>query len=136
MELKDVLYQRRSVRKFTEEPVSDADLDALLHAAQSGPSAVDHRPWFFYAVTAPDTLAQLRGASRFSRMESPLNIVVCGDMDRALPAQLADYWVQDCSAAVENILLQAVDLGLGAVWCGIYLQQAAMRNVAECLHLP
>ena len=72
---------------------------------------------------------------KFTKMQAPLAIVVCGNLSHALPMQLADYWIQDCSAATENILLRATDLGLGAVWCGIHPQKRAEQKVAEILGL-
>lgn len=133
MEVKEALLARRSVRKFTEEPVSEADISELLHAAMSGPSACNMTPWEFYVVTAGDKLEALRSATRFSKIKAPLAIIVCGDKLRSLPGALSEFWVQDCSAATENILLRAVDLGLGAVWCGIYPQKAAVKKVGEIL---
>lgn len=135
MEVKEALLCRRSVRKYTEAPVSEEDVSELMHAAMSGPSAVNVCPWEFYAVTNPDTLAVLRKASRFTNMNAPLAIIVCGNLSRTLPLGLSDFWVQDCSAATENILLRAVDLGLGTVWCGIYPQKKAVENVSEALGL-
>lgn len=136
MELKDALLRRRSVRKYTDEAVSDEMISELMHAAMSGPSACNKVPWEFYAVTAPEVLEKLRKASRFTNMKAPLAIIVCGNLSRALPMQMAEYWVQDCSAATENILLRAVDLGLGSCWCGIHPQQRAVENVREMLGLP
>lgn len=135
MELKEVLLKRRSVRKYTEEAVSQEDILELLHAAMSGPSACNKRPWEFYVITNEELLGKLRGASMFTKMKAPLAIVVCGNLERALPAKMADYWIQDCSAATENILLRATDLGLGAVWCGIYPQKRAEKKVREILGL-
>ena len=63
-------------------------------------------------------------------------IIVAGSRSRMLPMQLADFWVQDCSAATENILLRAVELGLGTVWCGVYPQKTAVKKVSEILGLP
>lgn len=133
MELEDVLLKRRSVRKFTEEPVSDEMIEELLHAAMSGPSACNKKPWEFYVVTNEQVLEELKSASRFSRFSAKLAIIVCGNLSRALPMQLADYWIQDCSAATENILLRATDLGLGAVWCGIHPQKRPEEKVRKCL---
>ena len=135
MELKEVLLKRRSVRKFTEEPVSDEMIQELLHAAMSGPSACNKRPWAFYVVTNPEKLEELKGASRFTKMSAKLAIIVCGDLEKALPMEMANYWIQDCSAAIENILLRVTDLGLGAVWCGIYPQERAAERVKEILNL-
>lgn len=135
MDVKEALLQRRSVRRFTPEAVSPEDVEALLRAAMSGPSACNRQPWFFCAVTRPEKLEELMAASRFTKIRAPLALVVCGDLTRALPEPHAEFWVQDCSAATENILLRAVELGLGAVWCGIYPQQAPQRAVRRMLEL-
>ncbi len=135
MELQDVLQNRRSIRKYTEEPVSKEDIDLLMHAAMSGPSACNKTPWEFYVITDEAVLEKLRNASRYSKIYAPLAIVVCGSLSRALPSQLAPYWIQDCSAATENILLAATDLGLGTVWCGIHPQKRAEERVREALGL-
>ncbi len=133
MELKEALLKRRSVRKFTEQPVSDEMIEELLHAAMSGPSACNRKPWEFYVVTNEQVLEELKIASKFSRFSARLAVVVCGNLSRALPMHLADYWIQDCSAATENILLRATDLGLGAVWCGIHPQKRAEEKVRKAL---
>ena len=135
MEVREALQKRRSIRKFTQEAVPEELVEALLHAAMSGPSACNRKPWEFWAVTNPEALEALRKASRFTNYQSKLAIIVAGNLSRALPQQLADYWVQDCSAATENILLQATELGLGAVWCGIYPQKRAEQRVRELLGL-
>ena len=136
MELKEVLLKRRSVRKFTEEPVSEEMIEELMHAAMSGPSACNKRPWDFYVVTNGEKLDELKGATRFTNFSSKLAIIVCGNLSRALPVQLAPYWIQDCSAATENILLRVTDLGLGAVWCGIHPQKRAEERVRKILDIP
>lgn len=135
MELQEVLQRRRSIRKYTEEPVSKEEIDLLMHAAMSGPSACNKMPWEFYVVTDEAVLEKLRNASRYSKIYAPLAIVVCGSLSRALPSQLAPYWIQDCSASTENILLAATDLGLGTVWCGIHPQKRAEERVREALGL-
>ena len=133
MELKEALLKRRSVRKFTDEPVSEEMIQQLLHAAMSGPSACNMRPWEFYVVRDPETLAALRGCIHFGKMKSKLAIVVCGNLRHALPMQASEFWIQDCSAATENILLQATDLGLGAVWCGVHPQKRPVNAVRKAL---
>lgn len=135
MELKDALLKRRSVREFTSDDVKNEDIEEILHAAMSGPSACNRKPWDFYVVKNEEILAKLRLASRFSNIKSKLAIVVCGNLSKALPLQLAEYWIQDCSAATENILLRVVDLNLGAVWCGIYPQKRPIDKVKEALNL-
>ena len=135
MELKDVLKNRRSVRKFKSDPISSEHIEEILQAAMSGPSACNRCPWEFFVVTNEEVIEKLRGASRFTQMSAPLAIVVCGNLSRALPLSLGAYWIQDCSAATENILLRVTDLGLGAVWCGIHPQKRAQKRVCEILQL-
>ena len=117
MEVKDALLKRRSIRKFKDEPISQEIIEELLIAAMSAPSACNKRPWEFYIITNKDKLQELKKASRFARYDAPLAIVVCGNLSHALPLSFSSYWIQDCSAATQNILLRVTDLGLGAVWC-------------------
>lgn len=136
MELKEALLKRRSIRKFTEEPVSQEMIKELLHAAMSGPSACNRRPWEFYVVTDEQILEELKSSTMFTKISAKLAIVVCGNLSRALPMGMSEYWVQDCSAATENILLRATDLGLGAVWCGVHPQKRGVEKVRKILGIP
>ena len=136
MELKEVLLKRRSVRKFTDEKVTDEHIDELLHAAMSGPSACNKTPWEFYVIRNTEKLGAVKKSSLFSRFNSSLAIVVAGNTSRALPTPLTEYWIQDCSAAIENILLRATDLGLGTVWCGAYPQKRVEDNLHSTLEMP
>ena len=134
MELKEALQRRRSVRKFTDEKVSEEDINELLHAAMSGPSAVNKKPWDFYVITDEEMLEKVRKhCAPFGKFKSPLAIVVCGNLLKALPLNLSTYWIQDCSAATENILLRACDLGLGAVWCGAYPVKASVKSTRKTI---
>lgn len=136
MELKEALLKRRSIRKYKDIPVTDEQIDELLHAAMSGPSACNKTPWEFYVVKNGPMLDNVKKSSLFARFNSPLVIVVCGNLERALPTPITEYWVQDCAVAIENILLRAVDLGLGTVWCGAYPHARVVSNLQECLGLP
>lgn len=136
MELKDVMLKRRSVRKFKKDLVSFEQIDTLLHYGMSGPSACNKQTWEFYVVTNKDKLKELRDSSRYTNMASPLNIIVCGALDRSLPLESSEFWIQDCSAAIENILLGVTDLGLGAVWCGLHPKKEAIKKVREILNIP
>jgi hypothetical protein len=135
MEVREALQKRRSIRKYTEDAVSKEQLDELLHAAMSGPSACNRTPWDFYVVTDPEVLKKLREAAKFSKITAPAAIVVCGNLSKALPMQYASYWIQDCSAATENILLAATELGLGSLWCGVHPQKHAEKRIADILGL-
>lgn len=136
MEVKEALLKRRSIRKFEDTPVKEEDILELLHAGMSGPSAVNKRPWEFYVVTNKEKLLELKKSSPFSKIEAPIAIIVCGNLLRTLPLKLADYWIQDCSASTENILLRATDLGLGAVWCGAHPQKGAVKAIRKVLNVP
>ena len=117
MEAYEAIITRRTIRKYTDEKVSDDVIKELLSAAMSGPSAVNQRPWQFIVVTDRAQLEALADAIKTGRYlkNSPLAIVVCGDMELE---KAKGYWVQDCSIASQNILLTAHAKGLGAVWVG------------------
>ena len=136
MELKDVMLKRRSIRKYKGESISDDMINQLLHYAMSGPSACNKRPWHFYVITNEDVLVAIEKSGRYTKHHSPLKIIVCGDLEKALPKQMAEYWIQDCSSAIENILLGVTDMGLGACWEGAYPQEIVVYNLRKILSLP
>ena len=129
------ILKRRSVRKFKDTSVPRELIDGLLEAAMAAPSACNRRPVDFYVITNGEKLTELSNAGRFTRMKSPLIIVVVGNLSRALPLQLADYWIHDAAAASENILIQATLMGLGSCWCGIHPQKRMMKKISEILGL-
>jgi nitroreductase len=135
MELEEAMLKRRSVREFLDKEVTDELTEKLLQYAMAGPSACNKRPWEFYVIKSPEILEKFRKSARYTDYSSPLNIIVAGNTKHALPLQLSDFWIQDCSAAIENILLGAVSLGLGSCWCGLYPQKRAVKNVQEILGL-
>ena len=131
-----LLKARRSVRAFTAEPLPVPTLRALLEAAMAAPSACASDPWEFVVVTAPETLAQLRDKLLFARYVAPAAIVVCGNVAVANNSVARHYWVQDCAAALENLLIAATGLGLGAVWIGLYPMEAPQAAVRAILGIP
>lgn len=135
MEVNECMYKRRSIREFTNEDVSRDDVDLLLNYAMSGPSACNKKPWEFMVVKNNELLEKLRGVTRFTNIVSPLIIVVCGNMNFALKSKMKDFWIQDCSAAIENILLGATSLNLGSCWCGIYPIESSYKAVQNILNL-
>ena len=134
----ETIMTRTSIRSFTDRAVSADTIEMLLRAGMAAPTAVNKQPWHFVVVNDRAKLDELGGNGRQSQMwkESPLAIVVCGDMDKALEGPAQAFWVQDCSAATENILLAAHALGLGAVWTGCYPMEERMANVSQVLNLP
>ena len=133
METLQAIKTRRSVRKFTEELVKDEELDILMHAAMAAPSAMDHRPWEFYVIKGEETKQKVRDSMMFGKYKSPVIIIVCLNETKALPLVAHDTSYSDLSAAIENILLAAVDLGLGAVWCAIYPNKSSIKAVKKAI---
>ncbi len=113
-----MLHKRRSIRTFTEEPVSREDIKVLLQAAMVAPSAHNSQDWQFIVVDDKELLYEVPLINPYARMarRAPLGILVCGDLQAE---KAKGFWLQDCCAAIENILLAATGLGLGAVWTGI-----------------
>lgn len=142
MEERNEAYQnivtRKSIRLYSDEPVSAADTDALLHAGMSAPTGVNRQPWEFIAVDDAAVKERLAEALPYAKMaaHAPLVIVVCGNSERFLEGDDATLWVQDVSAASENILLAAHALGLGAVWTCLYPHADRMKAAAEILNIP
>lgn len=124
---------RRSVRHYTNEPVSEEHIERLLTAAMQAPSANNQQPWEFIVVQDKDTLTHLSLASRGAWMlaDAPLAIVVVMREDGRSPMMAP----QDCAAATENILLEAVALGLGAVWIGVYPIAERTAYVNDALNI-
>jgi nitroreductase len=129
------ILQRRSIRKYTNQNVSDEDIKDLLHAGMAAPSAGNQRPWHFIVVRNRETLEQLAGVSPYAGCvkEAPVAIVVCGDLHLEVHK---GFWVQDCAAAVENILICIEERGLGSVWIGLYPLQDRMIRVRQILDVP
>lgn len=129
------MLKRRSVRDFTDAEIDDGIIEQLLKSAMAAPSARNMQPWMFYVVKNKELQEKLRHVSRYSNMNSALMIVVAGDDKRSLGHRINDYWIQDCSAAAENILLAAAALGVGSCWCGLFPQATPVKRVRELLQL-
>jgi nitroreductase len=122
MTVTEAIRSRRSIRRFKPNVlVTDDQLNLLLEAAMLAPSACNSRPWEFIAIRSKSIFKQLQAAHPYAGMlaTATLAIVVCG-LPEAQSGISQGYFPQDCAAATENILLQAVELGLGACWCGVY----------------
>jgi nitroreductase len=130
------IFSRRSIRRFTPEKVSEAQIKSLLEAAMAAPTAMNMKPWHFVVVDDPSKMAELRKILPFGKMDAPLAISVCGNMQSIRRAVLERFWIQDCSAATENLLLAANAMGLGAVWCGVHPINRLEASVSRVLELP
>jgi nitroreductase len=134
----EVIHSRKSVRNYTGVPATKEELQILLEAGMAAPSAVDRRPWAFVVVTDEKLLNKLAEGLPHSKMivKAKAAIVVCGVLDKTLEGESQAFWVQDCSAATENILLAAEAIGLGAVWTGMYPSKERMDYVRSVLGIP
>jgi nitroreductase len=132
----NTILSRRSIRKYTQQAVSEEQLNQLLKAGMAAPSAMNGRPWEFIVVTEADPLAALRKCTRFSNYIVPAAIILCGSPFLGLKLVSEKYWIQDCSAAAENILIAATGMGLGSVWIGVYPNAGNMKNVSAALNIP
>lgn len=132
------IMTRSSVRSYTDRPVSEEQLDTLLRAAMAAPTAGNKQPWRFVVINDSEILNFI--SDNFESMtmvkKAPLAVVVCGDIDATFDGEGQAYWVQDASAATENLLLAAHSMGLGAVWCGIYPLKDRVEKFSQLLHLP
>jgi len=129
----ETIFARRSIRQYTDEPVTEEQIQKLLEAAMAAPSANNSQPWHFVVVQDREQLRRLADAHPYGRMQAhaALSVAVCAD-----PSLSPRYWVQDCSAATENLLLAATALGLGAVWLGVYPREGRVAHIREILGIP
>lgn len=132
-----IILSRLSVRHFTGNPVSSKDLEKVLKAGMSAPSAVNTQPWAFIVVTKRELLNLLCQGLPYAKMldKAGAAIVVCGVPNKDKNFALK-FWVMDCCAATENILLAVHSLGLGAVWTAVYPDEEKIKLVKEVLKIP
>jgi len=135
METLKAILTRRSVRRYTNVPVTTEEQENILKAAMYAPSANNQQPWQFIVIDEREKLNHLTELHPYAKslLEAPLAVLVCGDMN---VTRSKDYWVQDCSAATQNLLLAAHGLGLGTVWLGVYPREARYKAIQEYLGLP
>ena len=133
------ILQRKSVRAYTDRAVSHEQLDTLIRAATAAPTGRDMRPWHFIVLEGRHQLSPLAEQLPYAKMlaEAQAAVVVCGDMSVTdKEGNPSRNWTFDCSAATENLLLQAEAMGLGAVWTGVYPYDERLEAVKQALHLP
>lgn len=134
----DTIMTRTSVRSFTDQQVTVAQIDTMLHAAMAAPTAVNKQPWCFLVVDDRAMLDSI--VANFPSMKmaqtASVAILMCGNMEAALDGEAREYWTQDVSAATENLLLAAHSMGLGAVWCGIYPISERVATFSRIFNMP
>lgn len=131
------LFARRSIRAYQPEGVKESLVRDLLEAAMAAPSAVAKDPWHFVVLRNRNLLAKSAEGLPNGKMlaDAPVGIVVCGDLQRAHDGLLS-YLLQDCSAAIENLLLAACTLGLGACWLGLHPREERVAHIRSLLSIP
>ena len=132
------IMTRTSVRAFLDKPVSDETVEVLLKAAMAAPSAKNSQPWSFVVIRDRALLEKLGDSLPNAKMTAtaPVAVVICGVLEKALPGEAREYWIQDAAAATENFLLAVHALGLGAVWTGVHPISERIRILKDALHLP
>ena len=129
------IFERRSIRKYINKNVEDFKIKKLLEAGAAAPSAGNEQPWHFVVIKDRDRLDKLADIHPYGKMlkDAPLAVAVCADLSQL---KYEGFWVQDCAAATQNILLEAVSLGLGAVWLGVHPNKDIEPEVNDFLNLP
>lgn len=133
----DNILTRVSVRQFTGEPISQQQIDTLLQCAMAAPSAINKQPWAFIVITDTALLQRIGNEMPNSRCQNnpACAFVPCGDLTKAIP-DLPEFWINDVSAATENLLLAAHAMGLGAVWTGVHPSAERVAQLQSLLNLP
>jgi nitroreductase len=129
------LHTRQSIRQYTSDPVEDRLVNEVLTAGMMAPSAGNERPWQFIVIRHRNTLKAISAHHPYASVveKAPMAILVCGDL---VYDNYDGYWVQDCAAAVENMLVAAHALGLGSVWIGLYPREQRVADIRAILTLP
>ena len=135
MDTIETILSRRSIRKYTHQAIPEALVENILRAAMAAPSAGNQQPWHFMILDDRRLLDAIPKYHPYAEMlkEAPMAITVCGDLHKLV---YDEFWVQDCSAATQNILLAAHAQGLGAVWIGLYPDEERVPITQELLGLP
>ncbi|MBN2053641.1 nitroreductase family protein [bacterium] len=135
MDTLEAIFTRRSIRRYEDRPVPDEQVETLLRAAMAAPSAGNQQPWHFIVIRARSLLAAIPSVHPYAAMtpNAALAICICGELTLE---RHEDYWVQDCSAATQNLLLAAHAMGFGAVWLGVHPREQRVRAIRNLLDMP
>jgi nitroreductase len=129
------IYTRRSIRKYQDKKVSEEDLKRVLKAGMFAPSAGNQQPWEFIVLNDQEIINKIAKVHPYSSplVNAQLGIVVCGNTSQL---KYDEFWQQDCSAAIENILLEADSINLGTCWMGVYPVEKLVASIKKILALP
>ena len=135
MDFLDIIHTRRSIRKFTDEPVSAEDVQTLLKAAMVSPTATKSQSWRFVVIDDRNLLQEIPNIHPYTTAatHAPLAILVCGDVEAG---RAPGFWPQDAAAAIQTMLLAARAINLGGVWCGIHPNEEREAAFIKMFGLP
>ena len=131
----NAVFKRRSVRKYTDQPVTDAQIESIIRAGMAAPSAGNQQPWHFIVIRDRSVLKEIGNINPYAKLleNAPAAILVCGDTRLE---RYEGFWVQDCSAATENMLIETAERGLGGVWLGFYPVKERIEGIRKLFNLP
>lgn len=130
------IMNRRSIRQYTNQTVSDEQIKILLESAMCAPSAGNEQPWHYIVIKDRELLDEVPKYHPYSGMIKQASVAILVCADTRLNKYDVDYWVQDCAAATENLLLAVTELGLGAVWLGVYPRQERVAGMRQLFNIP
>jgi nitroreductase len=135
MDTLETIFTRRSIRKYKKQSISEKIMHDVLNAAFSAPSAGNQQPWHFIILDERKILNVIHTFHPSAKMlkEADKAILVCGDLNLE---KFKGFWMIDCAAATQNILLAAHSLGLGACWLGVYPREGRVAGMRKLLQLP
>jgi nitroreductase len=135
METLETIFKRRSIRKFTGQKIKDEDIKTLLRAAMMAPTAVNAQEWEFLVIRDKEKLDAITRIHPHSQMlkQADAAIIICANTEKEI---LPGYWIGDCGACAQNILLAATELGLGSVWLGVQPDKKRAADFKQLLGLP
>jgi nitroreductase len=135
METKSAILKRKSCRKYIEKSLDHETVKAILEAGMAAPSAINRQPWEFYIIKNKEVQKTLKDAMPYSKYNSDLLIVVAGNLLKEIFIKSQEFFVEDCSAAIENMLIRATDLGVASCWTAIYPDEKRMDSVRTILNI-
>lgn len=130
------IYTRRSIRKYKDIPLEESQILQVIRAGTYAPSAGNEKPWHFIVITKRETLEAITSFHPYTQMlkSAPVAIIACADLTNIKYEGV--FWIQDMSAAVQNMLLEATSMNLGSCWCGVYPNPVLVDNLSMLLDLP
>ena len=133
----NAIFKRKSIRKFLDKEIEDEKIERLLKAGMQAPSAMNTQPWEFIVVKDKKSIEIIENMSKYSKPAKTSTCCIITLFNKKYFANENYRWFdQDMSACTENILLQAVEEGLGAVWLGTYPDMDRVNYLKEHLNIP